>query len=315
MRRNTFIGTIATSALAAAGSPALGQTRLTSIVVAPLAGPEVVGLYYAKAQGWFRQAGLEVDIQPVSNGSAGLSALLGGSVQVAYMNVFSLAVAHSKGIPAVMIAPGATYHTPTPVSSLLTPADSTITNVKELAGKTIAVPLIGDMNTLGLYSLLEGAGVARTDVHFIEIPPASIAAALQAKRVDAAAVYEPFSNAAIAQGARPLARPYDGVAPNFIIVGWTVDRTWATNNRSQALAFANVINRGNQYGNVHHQEMIPMISEFTKLPAEVLAKLDYPTVPPSLLPSLIQPVIDLAARYQAIPASFPARELIFDVGR
>lgn len=313
MRRNAFIAA-ATATLAGAASPAFAQTPATSIIVAPLGGPDVVGLYYAKSQGWFKQAGLDVDIQPVSNGSAGLAALLGGSVQIAYTNVFSLAVAHSKGIPAVMIAPGAGYHTPTPVSLLLTPADSAITSIKELAGKTVAVPLIGDMNTLGLYSLLEQAGVARTDVHFIEIPPASIAAALQAKRVDAAAVYAPFSNAALAQGARPLARPYDGVAPNFIIVGWTVDRNWAASNRSQVLAFANVINRGNQYGNAHHQDLIPMIAEFTKLPPEVLAKLDYPTVPPALSPSLIQPVIDLAAKYQAIPASFPARDIIFDAG-
>jgi hypothetical protein len=59
--------------------------------------------------------------------------------------------------------------------------------------------------------------------------------------------------------------------------------------------------------------MIPMISEFTKLPPEVLGKLEYPTVPTSLSPALIQPVIDLAAKYQAIPASFPASEIIFDL--
>jgi hypothetical protein len=59
--------------------------------------------------------------------------------------------------------------------------------------------------------------------------------------------------------------------------------------------------------------MIPMISEFTKLPPDVLGKIAYPTVPSSLSPALIQPVIDLAAKYQAIPATFPASEIIFDV--
>ena len=312
MRRKTFVRTLSTLALAGGSVPALGQTASTAMVVAPLAGPDVVGLYYAKEQGWFRQAGIDVSIQPVTNGSAGLAALVGGSVQVAYTNVFSLSVAHSKGIPAVMIAPGAGYHAPAAISLLLVPPDSSITHVKELAGKTVAVPLIGDMNTLGLYSLLEQAGVQRTDVHFIEMPPASIVSALQTKRVDAGAVYEPFSSAAVAQGARPLARPYDGIAPNFIIVGWTVDRTWATNNRAQVAAFANVLNRGNQYGNAHYQDLIPMISGFSKIPADVLGKIAYPTVPTSLAPALIQPVIDLAAKYQAIPAGFPARELIFD---
>ena len=312
MRRTRFISSATACALAGTAIPARSQTQSTQIIVAPLAGPDVVGLYYAKDQGWFKAAGLDVVIQPVSNGGAGLSALVGGSVQVAYTNVFSLSVAHSKGIPAVMIAPGAGYHTPAAVSLLLAPPGSTVTNLKDLAGKTVAVPLIGDMNTLGLYTLLEQAGVPRTDVHFIEMPPASIVAALEAKRVDAGAVYEPFSNAAVAKGARPLARPYDGVAPNFIIVGWTVDRTWATNNRAQVLAFASALNRGNQYGNTHYKELIPMISEFTKLPADVLGNLVYPTVPTSLSPSLIQPVIELAAKYGAIPASFPARELIFE---
>lgn len=312
MLRSRFIGTVTASTAAGLALPGRAQAPAATLTVAPLAGPDVVGLYYAQQQGWFKAAGLDVVIQPVTNGGAGLSALIGGSVQVAYTNVFSLAVAHSKGVQVVIIAPGAGYHTASPVSRVLVPGDSTITTLKELAGKTVAVPLIGDMNTLGLYSLLEKAGVARTDVHFIELPPSTIVSSLQAKRVDAGAVYEPFLSAAMAQGARSLVKPYDGVAQTFLIVGWTVDRTWASANRAQVLAFANVLNRGNQYGNAHYKELAPMIADFSKMPVDVLGKLAYPTVPPTLAPALIQPVIDLAARYQAIPASFPARELIFE---
>jgi hypothetical protein len=44
---------------------------------------------------------------------------------------------------------------------------------------------------------------------------------------------------------------------------------------------------------------------------ETLSKMAYPTVAPALSTPLLQPVIDAAAKYKAIPASFPAKDFLF----
>lgn len=309
MQRTTFIGAVSAAVLSGV-APAMAQTKPPQIVVAPLPGPDVVGLYYAAQRDWFKDAGLDVVIQQVSNGAAGMSALIGGTIQVAYINTFSLAVAHTKGIPVVFAAPGGAYNTETPVSRTLVLPDSPIRTIKDLDGKIMGVPLLGDVNTIGIEGLLENAGMSRTSVHFVEIPPPSLLPALQAKRIDAMSVYEPFLSSALSQGVRPILKPYDSIALNFMIVGWAVEKTWAANNRSALATFTSVLNRGLQYGNAHHQDLTALISDYTKIPPASVVKIAYPSVPANLGVALIQPVIDAAVRYQLIPAGFPARELM-----
>ena len=108
MDRQRFLGTSTALALAAATSPVAAQTT-TPIVVAPLSGPDNASLYYAQQQGWFRQAGLDVTIQPMTSGSVGMAALIGGSAQIANSNVLSLCLAHAKGVPVAIVTPGSIY--------------------------------------------------------------------------------------------------------------------------------------------------------------------------------------------------------------
>jgi hypothetical protein len=44
---------------------------------------------------------------------------------------------------------------------------------------------------------------------------------------------------------------------------------------------------------------------------ETLSKMAYPTVAPALSTPLLQLVIDAAAKYKAISATFPARDFLF----
>jgi ABC-type nitrate/sulfonate/bicarbonate transport system substrate-binding protein len=136
--------------------------------------------------------------------------------------------------------------------------------------------------------------------------------ALLAKRVDAIAIYEPIVSAAIAQGARPIGKQYDSIALKFMVASWVAYGPWLATHRDAAVAFAATLNRASQFANLHHEELIPLIAGFTKQDPDVLSKLPYPTVSPTLDAALIQPVIDAAAKYHIIPVAFRAKELIFD---
>ncbi len=310
MRRGTFLASAA--ALAAADAPAVVCAQgLTPLVVSPLTGPTEASMYYAIQQGWFKTAGLDLQVEPLANGGSGMSAVVGGSVQFAFGNVISLAEAHLNGIPITIVAPGAPYDTNDASIELLVAGPAPIHSAKDLVGKTIAVPSLHDLITIAVQGWLDANGADSNSVHFIEIKPSLMPSSLMAGRVDAITIYDPFVSAAKDQGARLLGKPLDSIAPHFLVAAWFAHQPWADSHRDLVSAFTTTINRGTAYVNAHQQEILPMIAGYTHIPLETLRKMAFPPTPTTLSTAMIQPVIDVAAKYHAIRAAFPAKELLF----
>jgi NitT/TauT family transport system substrate-binding protein len=310
MRRGTFLASAA--ALATANRPAVVRAQgLTSLVVSPLTGPTEASMYYGIQQGWFKAAGLDLQVEPLANGGSGMSAVVGGSVQFAFGNVISLAEAHLNGIPITIIAPGAPYDSSDPSIQLLVAGAAPIHGAKDLIGKTIAVPSLHDLMTIAVQGWLDANGTDSNNVHFIEIKPSLMPASLMAGRVDAITIYDPFVSTAKDQGARVLAKPLDSIAPHFLVTAWFAHLPWADGHRELVNAFSSTINRGTAYVNTHVQDVLPMIAGYTHMPLETLRKMAFPPTPTTLSTAMIQPVIDSAAKYHAIRAPFPAKDLLF----
>lgn len=241
-----------------------------------------------------------------------MSGMVGGSINVAEGNVLSLCEAHAKGIPVTIVAPGpiSDVNAPPTVRLVATEA-SGVRTARELGGKSVAVPSLGDLLTISTRGLIDQAGGDSTTVHFVEMPPPAMVGALQAQRIDAAAMYEPFLSAAIGQGARPIGVPYSSIAPVFLVVAWFAYAPWANAHRETISAFSGVFSRGQAYTNAHYRDLIPMISGFSHIPTDVLGKMTFAAIAPNLDPNMIQPVINAAAKYHVIPRAFPAKELLF----
>jgi NitT/TauT family transport system substrate-binding protein len=199
----------------------------------------------------------------------------------------------------------------TPSVRLVVPASSTVTSPKELAGKTVAAHSLSDLLSISTRALIDKSGGDSNASHYVEMPPAAMGAALQAGRIDAAGMYEPFLSGALAQGARPIGVPYAALAPKFMIVAWFAYRPWAEAHRETVAALVSVLTRAAAYANAHARELIPMISSFSHIPEDVLATMQIVQIAPTLDPALIQPIINAAAKYKVIPQAFPAKELIF----
>jgi ABC-type nitrate/sulfonate/bicarbonate transport system substrate-binding protein len=134
--------------------------------------------------------------------------------------------------------------------------------------------------------------------------------ALRAGRVDAVAVYDPFMGSIAASDGRVLGRPYDAIGARFVNSAWFALKPWVDGHRDAALRFAKVMSQAAEYTNAHYEALIPLISSFSKIAPDTLAKMVRVQVPSSMPPELIQPVIDLSAGYHEIPASFRARAMM-----
>jgi NitT/TauT family transport system substrate-binding protein len=316
-RQQVLTSTIAGLASLAAPSIAKAQTAAdrSTIVVMAIPAPDLGTLLYARSQNAFAKAGINLQLQSMTNGPAILAAAVGGSVQIGYANTYSLVEAYQRRIPLRLISPGGIYDASAPTNkkglAVVVPANSPVRSAKDLIGKTVGGPAVSDIIGLSMLAWLTREGVDPTSVRLLASAPNLVVSALQAGKVDAIATFEPFLDAALATGARVIATPFDALGNTFLTSAWFSVLPWLNDNKDVAHAFASVMTTTATYVNAHPLEMVPLLSDFSKIPPDVVAKMTLTKVPPSVTPSLIQPIIDAAARFHQIPAVFKAEEMIF----
>ncbi len=127
--------------LAAAGcgrkdsAPATGSTGLFKIVVQLdwVAEPEHGGFYQAQARGYFRDAGLEVELIPGGPNAFVMQKLATGQAHIGQADSTNTILATAEGLPVIQI--GAVFQNDP--SALMLHADNPVSRFEDLQGKTI----------------------------------------------------------------------------------------------------------------------------------------------------------------------------------
>jgi NitT/TauT family transport system substrate-binding protein len=267
------------------------------------------GVQYALELGLFKKYGLDVAIRVVNSGEVAAAAIVGGSAEIGAANVLSLAVARENGVDFAFIAPGSEYVSSAPTSALIVAKSSPLRSAKDLAGKTIAVIALGDVNSIAAQAWLKREGVDPTSVRFVEIPNPQMAAAVERGVVDGAMISSPALTPALQTG-RILALPYDAIGDRFLVNAWYAKRDWALAHRDEVQRFARAVAEAQQWAAAHPAASAKLLVADLKLDPELVAKMTRANFAPRLTPALIQPVIDLGARYGKIHKAFPAEALL-----
>jgi len=314
MDRRSFLARLGTVPLAAGLAPSRAVAQparaLTPVVVNVTTPVDVVTFYYSAQQKLFERAGLDLTYQIVPSGAVALIAVVGGAANIGFGNPFSLVTAYLKGAPIQLLAPGGEYLTSLPNSAIFVLPDSPIRTGKDLEDRAFAVTGLHDLMAIAVRGWADANGGDSAKIRFVEMPPSAMLAALQAKRVDAIGAFEPFRSEALAAGARAIGSPYDAIAKQFITGAWFGNTTWIGQHRDAAIRFAEVIRAAGEYANAHYDELIPLMSSYSKIPSEVLQRSNRVHFPSTLSPAAIQPMIDIAAKYHEIAAPFRAQDMI-----
>ena len=145
-----------------------------------------VPLMVAIDRGYFKDAGLDVELKPIVKSSDRMLALTQGGIQWTNTGVLSVIVEMAKGNDSfywfanVDDSPGAE-------GLVVQPG---INGIKDLKGKKIAVTLASGAE-ITLYYLLKEAGLALGDVRVVPMAANEIVAAFANKNIDAYCVWEP----------------------------------------------------------------------------------------------------------------------------
>jgi NitT/TauT family transport system substrate-binding protein len=297
------------AALVAAAPVAADGAITLRIATNPIdSGAEV---FYADDLGFFAKAGLSVQIQPGSNGAAIAAAVAADAIDIGYADIGALAKAHTRGIDFSIIAPAALWDASTPVNALMVAKTSPIRTAKDLDGKTVAVPGLGTSAAFAVNAWLDANGADVSTVKFIELPYGAMPAALEAGRVDAAHIAEPFISVA-REHARVLASADDALGKFYLRTVWFARTSWANEHPDAVARFAAVIRQTALWANDkrNHAKSAAILVAHTKIDPSVVAAMARVHYGDSLDASLLQPELDANAKYDHF-TTFPPGDLIY----
>jgi NitT/TauT family transport system substrate-binding protein len=265
----------------------------TSIVVGALPVIDTAGLQVALKEGFFTQAGLNVTVKSVTQSTAAIPDLLHGSIDVIgggnYVSFFE-AEAHGT-FPVQILAP-AVDCTPDTYGVVAMPA-SGIAKPADLAGKTIAVNLTQNVQTLTTSAVLTADGVSTSSVHYVQIPFPDMSSALQANRVDAISAVEPFLSAALAAGGKLVTSTCTGSMAGFPLSGYLTTKSWTQQHPAAASAFQQAVEKGNTYANTHPSVVRDLLPTYTSITAKAAASMPLGTFPATLTTATLQRIATL----------------------
>ena len=230
----------------------------------------------------------------------------------------SLAIAHERGLPFTVLAP-ATLHIPSQVTAgiLTVLKSSPIRTAKDLDGKTIAINGLNNISDASVRAWVDKNGGDSKTLKFTEVPFPQMAQAVLAGRVDAASIDAAHEQLLVKPDSklRRLANLFDAVSPHFTPSVWFSTTGWVDAHQAAAKAFIAIIKEAAAWGNAHHAASADILATYLKKTPqdiEAVTRAPYATGP---LAPLVQPSIDLAAKYDLIKAIFPAAEMISPLAR
>jgi NitT/TauT family transport system substrate-binding protein len=159
------------------------------------------GLHLGVEKGWFREAGLDVEVSDGKGSGITMQQVAAGDVDIGWVQLGVMAIARGKGMPITSIA-GLVRRGDL---GALVPKGAGLTKVKDLEGKKVAYTAGTSWGPL-VDPFLEAGGTSRDKVNLVSVDQTALLSIYASGGVDATLTTFPF--------AKPTAdrqRPSDGI--------------------------------------------------------------------------------------------------------
>jgi NitT/TauT family transport system substrate-binding protein len=297
-----------TGVAAAAQTKDLGKLRVGVLPVG-----DCLQIFVADAKGYLKEEGFSaVELSRMAGGAAVAPAVEGGSLDLGWSNVVSVALAHEQGFDHVFITPGASEMEGHRVHKIMVAADAPVRRAADLEGKAVAVNTLANIPFVAAAAWLRANGVQPDKVQFVEVPFPNMEAALKSKQVAAAVMLEPFVTASQAAGStRALENePFKAFGPRSLIASWFAKKSWLAANPDKAAAFRRAIAKATRAIRANPAEARLTLLTYTRLSKDLAEKIVMPAFEESLPEADVQAVLDATARQGLLKATFPAKDIL-----
>lgn len=313
MNRITIAGVLAAALLiaqplGAEHAAAQNSTQHLRVAYVPFEGAAQV--LYAQEEGFFAKEGVSVDLQPMTSPAAIASAVASGAIDVGFSSITIVAIAHSKGVPLVLVAAGPLAVAPNAPQSggLIAAATSAIHTAKDLDGKTLCAAGLATLTQFAPSAWIDANGGDSASVKFIEVPYSAMHEAVISGRCSAGYLTEPFYTPA-KPDTRTLAWTLDSISKNYLGAAWTATAAWTRDHPDAVARFAAAMRDAASWANRQPPAIVGILVKYTGGDPATVASETRDVFAERLTPGLVQPSIDVAARYLHFPG-FPATALL-----
>lgn len=296
-------GVLAVSSLAACGSddsggedPSSDEPVTISVGVIPIA--DVAPMYVGMAEGFFEEEGLIIEAEYADGGAAIVPAVVGGDYEFGFSNIVSLINATEEGLPVTIVTSAGDEATTEEeaFAGLIVAEDSPVQELSDLAGGTIAVNSLLNINQLAIQASFEARGLPFEDLNFTEIPIPDMPAAVETGQVDAAMTSEPFVTIAD-DTTRVIAASYFDVAPGLSVAQFFTTEQYRDQNPEVVAAFQRAMNRSLDFAQQNPDRAREEALEYTSIDPAVVEAMNLPGWSSTLNVESIEHVAQLMADY------------------
>src|SRR5690242_16564546 len=271
---------------------------------------DVAPIYLGKAQGFFSKRNIDLSMEQAQGGAAIVPAVVSGQYQFGFSNVVSLLLAQSKNVPIKAVANG-DNSTGVPGKDFggIVVKDPAIKTAKDLEGKTVATNTLKNIVDTSVRSVVAKAGGDPGKVKFVELGFPDMAAALDAGRVQAIFVVEPFLSAALAKGWRTVGT-YADVDPNLCVALYFTSTQLTAQKPDLVKRFTAAMSESLAYAQIHPDAVRQVITTYTSIKAAATAAMTLPKFAPDIDRASVDKMNQLMVTYGLLKAPADTGKLL-----
>lgn len=311
--RRDFIGRTAGAAFGAAagmtGAAAAQELHKVRVLEVPTDGAKSV--LYAQKAGLFRKRGIDADISAMGSGAAIYAAIIGGSADIGSGSLWPAFEAYAHGVPLRLIAPASIYASTHPDGFLLVRKDSPIKTPADLNGKIVGGDSSKDVGVIALRAWMDQHGADGKSIKPLELKQGQQLEALDLGRIDAVTLKPPYLTVAMASGKfRVLGKPYDAIAPRFLLSCWVAMADYIAKNPDLIKNFVAALSEAARYTSTHEAETVDLVAAFSgQDPAQLAQGIRSTTAETATLP-MMQVMLDAAVKNGVMDQGFDLKGIL-----
>lgn len=238
----------------------------------------------AMAEGIFEKHDLKVEFTKVENIGT-LPGTLGRSFDIALSVPTTVIAAAQQGIPVTQVS-GATIDVQdNPTGFVIGSKKAGITDIKQLAGKTLGVLTETGTTHIATKAWLKNEGVDPASVKIVQVDGPAQADQLAAGRIDAVETVMPFATNILADpDAVNLGDPYLELAPELSAILWVAKQDFAAQNADVLADFRAALDESAEFIAGNDEQARTVLKEYTGLPDAAIKAAKLPTYTTEIRP-------------------------------
>jgi NitT/TauT family transport system substrate-binding protein len=271
--------------------------QLTKIRVSTIPIIDIAPLAAARAQGYFKEEGLEIDTTPTVGGAVGLPAVAAGQIQVGYSNIVSIVLGAYQGLGFTIIAAGsASSDAPPNTAGLFAKKGSGLKTGKDLESKRVGVNTRNSINWLVVREWVRLTGGNPDLITFVEVPFPNMTDAVMGNQIDAGFTVEPFLSAGVAVGKTEIIGwPYDRIMKRVPISQYVVTKNYLEKHPDIVARWVRAYSKGIEWVNANKgsDAWVKLISSYTRMKPEQVRNIAIPLWEKTVDPAAIETIVGI----------------------